>query len=115
MKWYAVMFECPTDKAPCILRVAAFSADQEMQYTFQCPLCNEHFEWRVFPTILALKALKSDMVTDIKTKKLNRAVGQEISRIVHPPLAKKPEGFNSDDLALMKAFNIADEESDGTR
>ena len=108
MKWYSASLICPKDNAPCILRITAYSADGEIHFGFQCPICNENFVWQIFATSLAHQALIQDLEARRTDRKLNRAVNNEISRIVRPPM--KPEVFTQQDLDELKAFHIKDEE-----
>ena len=58
---------------------------------------------------MAHRALRFDLEAEATEKKLDRAIGDKMSRIVRPPL--KPPEFTDDDFALLKSMNIADEEA----
>ena len=87
------------------MRIAAYSADGEIRFGFQCPICNENFVWQMFASALQHTALISDLDTRQTNKKLNRAVNNEISRIVRPPL----NALTVNDLKELHEMHILDD------
>ena len=97
MRWHTATLECPQCKAPCVLQLAAFSADSEISFQFTCPKCNEIFTWRVYASALAHKALMNDFMCE------------KVKRLIEP-LAEAPKRvFTDDDLAELKELHILDE------
>jgi hypothetical protein len=111
MRWHGVSIDCVNCNIPCLFVGAAFSADLEFAFNFKCSKCGENFNWRVYASALAHKALIDDMAFE-KMKRIER----KMKGLIDPPLAEPAIpatlALTEDDKAWERAMHISPNDDD---